>query len=115
MENTSFTWENKVVAITGGSRGIGKAIALEAQTRGAKISVCDINENDLNSVSNEHGFLINNCDVGKDNEIIKFVSETEKNLGNIDVFFANAGVACLGLGCLYNYRRIHNYSYFPEH
>ena len=62
MENTSFTWENKVVAITGGSRGIGKAIGLEAQSRGAKISVCDINENDLNNVSNEHGFLINNCD-----------------------------------------------------
>ena len=63
MENTSFTWKNKVVAITGGSRGIGKAIGLEAQSRGAKISVCDINENDLNNVSNEHGFLINNCDV----------------------------------------------------
>ena len=96
MENTSFTWENKVVAITGGSRGIGRAIGLEAQSRGAKISVGDINENDLNNVSNEHGFLIDNCDVGKESEIIKFVSYTEKNLGDIDVFFANAGVACLG-------------------
>ena len=88
MENTSFTWENKVVAITGGSRGIGKAIGLEAQSRGAKISVCDINENDLNNVSNEYGFLINNCDVGKESEITKFISETEQNLGDIDIFFA---------------------------
>ena len=96
MENTSFTWENKVVAITGGSRGIGKAIGLEAQSRGAKISVCDINQNDLSNVSNEHGFLINNCDVGKESGIIKFVSETEQNLGDIDIFFANAGIACLG-------------------
>ena len=57
MNNNSFDWKDKVVAITGGSSGIGKAIAIEAQARGAKVSVCDINKNNLDEVSKEFGFL----------------------------------------------------------
>ncbi len=96
MNNNSFDWKDKVVAITGGSSGIGKAIAIEAKARGAKVSVCDINKNNLDEVSKEFGFLALYSDVGKKEEINKFVLETENELGEIDVFFANAGVACLG-------------------
>ena len=65
MNNNSFDWKDKVVAITGGSSGKGKAIAIEAKARGAKVSVCDINKNNLDEVSKEFGFLTLYSDVGK--------------------------------------------------
>ena len=38
MSENSFSWENKVVAITGGGNGIGMAIALAAKDKGAQSS-----------------------------------------------------------------------------
>ena len=57
LSDNLFSWKNKVVAITGGANGIGKAIAIAAYNKGAKISVSDINEKDLSEVKNEHDFL----------------------------------------------------------
>ena len=50
MSDNLFSWKNKVVAITGGANGIGKAIAIAAIIKGAKVSISDINEEDLKEV-----------------------------------------------------------------
>ena len=39
MSKNSFSWENKVVAITGGGNGIGMAIAQSAKKLGAKVAI----------------------------------------------------------------------------
>ena len=96
MAESTFSWENKIVAITGGANGIGKAIAIAAKNKGAKISVSDINEKDLNNAREEHGFLTTLSDAGKEKDILNFIKNTEDNLGEIDIFFANAGVAKSG-------------------
>ena len=96
MSDNSFSWENKVVAITGGANGIGKAIAIAAKNNGAKISVSDINKKDLDAVKNEHNFLTTISDAGKEEDVLSFIKHTEENLGEIDIFFANAGVARSG-------------------
>ena len=96
MTKNSFSWKNKVVAITGGGNGIGMAIGLAAKSKGAKVSVSDINEQDLNKVKEDHGFHTCFSDAGKEKDIVSFIKNTEENLGQIDIFFANAGVARSG-------------------
>ena len=100
MSDNLFSWENKIVAITGGANGIGKAIAMAAKNKGAKISVSDINEKDLDEIKNEHDVLTTLADAGKEEDILNFIKKTEKTLGEIDIFFANAGVAKSGTLCI---------------
>ena len=96
MLENSFSWKDKVVAITGGASGIGKAIAIAAKNKGAKISISDINEQDLETNKNEHEFLTTLSDAGNEEDILNFIKNTENNLGDIDIYFANAGVAKSG-------------------
>ena len=96
MSENLFTWKNKVVAITGGGNGIGMAIAQAAKDLGAKIAISDINEKDLNKAKEKHDFYTSLSDAGKEADILSFIKNTEKNLGPIDIFFANAGVARSG-------------------
>jgi len=96
MSENSFSWENKIVAITGGANGIGLAIALAAKDKGAQISISDINETDLNKARDNHGFQTCLSDAGKEKDILNFINNTKDNLGEIDIFFANAGVARSG-------------------
>ena len=66
MSEKSFSWKNKVVAITGGGNGIGMAIAQAAKELGAKVAISDINEQDLNKAKEEHGFYASLSDAGKE-------------------------------------------------
>ena len=77
MSEKSFSWENKVVAITGGGNGIGMAIAQAAKDLGAKVAISDINEKDLNKAKEEHGFYTSLSDAGKEADILSFIKNTE--------------------------------------
>jgi dehydrogenase/reductase SDR family member 7B len=90
--------KNKVVIITGGSSGIGKACAIIFGKTGAKIVITGRNEKNLSealSDLHEKGIdaLAVNADVSveKDNE--KLMSETIKKYGKIDVLINNAGIS----------------------
>ena len=96
MADNSFSWKNKIVAITGGGNGIGLAIAVAAKQLGAKVSISDINETDLNSAKDQYNFNVCLSDAGKEKDILNFIDNTKQNLGEIDIFFANAGVARSG-------------------
>ena len=96
MTDNSFSWKDKIVAITGGGNGIGLAIAIAAKQLGAKVSISDINETDLNSAKDQYNFNVCLSDAGKEKDILNFIDNTKQNLGEIDIFFANAGVARSG-------------------
>ena len=96
MVDNSFSWKDKVVAITGGGNGIGLAIALAAKNLGAKVSISDIIEKDLIKANKENDFLTCLSDAGKEKDILNFIDSTKQSLGEIDIFFANAGVARSG-------------------
>lgn len=87
----------KVALVTGGSRGIGKAIALELARRGAKIAICARNEPQLKAAEQEltalgATCLASTCDVRDERSILRLLDSVRTELGTVDVLVNNAGV-----------------------
>jgi len=61
--------KDKVVIITGGTRGLGKALALSFLKNGAKVVVCSRNERDLKDLEKE--IIGIRADVTKEDELQK--------------------------------------------
>lgn len=91
------------VLITGISRGIGKAIALEFAKN--KYNVIGCAKSDFNGLSdtknlvNSYGMdsYIALCDITNEEEIKKFIYESTNKLGGIDILINNAGISYIGL------------------
>ena len=99
MKNLEF--KGKVALITGASRGIGRAIAIELAKNGANIA---INYNSSLKSAKETQKLVNKtgvkseiikADVSKEKSIKLLIKQTEKKLGPIDLLVTNAGIALL--------------------
>lgn len=90
---------NKVVLITGGAQGIGKAIALELGKQGYDIVI-----NYLTSKNEAHALkdmirdnysvrcMAIQCDVSKEDEVDQMISSIELELGGVDILINNAAV-----------------------
>lgn len=87
---------NRVCVVTGGASGIGAACARAFAAKGARVVVTDINEAGAQAVAEEIGGIAIPCDVSKEEDVNRLVAETERQLGDIDLFFNNAGVATGG-------------------
>ncbi|WP_421790548.1 SDR family NAD(P)-dependent oxidoreductase [Hyphobacterium sp.] len=85
-------FENKTVIITGGAGGIGAAVAREFHARGAKVACCDLNGEAADAVAKECGGFGKRVNVADEGEMVVFIGEVERDLGPVDIFFANAGV-----------------------
>ena len=83
----------KVALITGGSRGIGFAIAKTLSENGASVVITSKNSKKLNiaksKISNSFGIT---CDIKKTNEVKNVVDETIKKFGRLDILVNNAGI-----------------------
>jgi dihydroanticapsin dehydrogenase len=85
--------ENKVVLITGGSRGIGKAIGKLFVEQGAIVIITSKNEKILKKTADaiRASFYVKG-DIRKDKEVKLIVEKTVKKFKKIDVLINNAGV-----------------------
>jgi NAD(P)-dependent dehydrogenase (short-subunit alcohol dehydrogenase family) len=87
----------KVVVVTGGGNGIGRALCRRFATEGAKaIVVADINEATAAQVAGEIGGTAVACDVSREADIVVLVARTIEKHGGIDLFCSNAGIAVNG-------------------
>jgi 3-oxoacyl-[acyl-carrier protein] reductase len=93
----SFPLKGRVAIITGGRRGIGRAIALAMADAGADVAICDcVNENrDLDAVGEEikklgRRALTSVTDVSRKVEVDGFVDRVVKELGTVDILVNNA-------------------------
>lgn len=94
--------KDKVVIITGGSSGIGKALAIEFGKLGSKVVITGRNEERLNAVGRELDGLNtpNLClklDVSREADNVLLVEETIKAFGGIDILINNAGISMRAL------------------
>ena len=97
MNINKFSLEGKIAWITGGSYGIGFAIAEAYADCGATIVFNDINEELVNkglAAFNEkgikaYGFV---CDVTDENAVNALVKKVEAEIGTIDILVNNAGI-----------------------
>lgn len=92
-----FSVKDKVAIVTGGAHGIGQAYAQAYLENGAKVAICDINQEFLNeaeSYFNEKGFQVmtGRVDVTSYADIQGFVKKVIDKLGGIDILVNNAGV-----------------------
>ncbi len=89
---------NKVVVITGGSSGIGKALADIALARGARVAVCARNLGKLQAMfPASDNLLCCQADVSKEADCNSFVDAVIEKWGGVDVLINNAGISMRAL------------------
>ncbi|MFM7852953.1 MAG: SDR family oxidoreductase [Flammeovirgaceae bacterium] len=94
--------KDKVVIITGGSSGIGKALADEFSRKGSKVLITGRNIGDLQQVQNElraKGQEITCCqaDVSVESDNQKMVDQAVRIFGKVDILINNAGISMRAL------------------
>ncbi|WP_078429006.1 SDR family oxidoreductase [Alkalihalobacterium alkalinitrilicum] len=92
-------FEDKVVIITGGGSGLGRAAALEVAKEGAKLVLVDLNTSALEeskaqilTVAPEAAVELVETNVADEKDVEKYVQFTVDTFGKIDGFFNNAGI-----------------------
>jgi NAD(P)-dependent dehydrogenase (short-subunit alcohol dehydrogenase family) len=88
--------ENKIAVVTGGTKGIGRAIAEELLKNGAKVFICARNREELKRSVEEmsafgqiEGEL---CDLRSFEQVKMMIDEAERKFGGIDILVNNAGI-----------------------
>jgi short-subunit dehydrogenase len=89
-------FKDKVVVVTGGTDGIGKALVAELIDAGAKVSTCGRNHDKLYQLQTEYASAALHtmvADVSSENDCRRFIEITNKMFGRIDVLINNAGIS----------------------
>jgi len=93
----------KSVIVTGGLSGIGLAVVRYFAAESTKISILDISaaaaENVLSSLQSEYPsstFLFKQCDISNWDKQVAVFADVYREVGSIDIVFANAGVSEIG-------------------
>ena len=97
-----YDFKNKVVLITGGSRGLGLVLARTFAYEGAKLAICGRNSEELSearkNLQDMHNAEVIDivCDVRDETQVNKMIEEVDSYYGQIDVLVNNAGVIQVG-------------------
>jgi NAD(P)-dependent dehydrogenase (short-subunit alcohol dehydrogenase family) len=93
--------QGRKAVITGGTTGIGRAIAVLLASEGVEIFTCGRDEQYLkdalariNEVGKGHGIA---CDLAERDQLDRFVAEAERQLGSYDIAIINAAIPAEGL------------------
>lgn len=93
-------YKDKVVAVTGGSEGIGRALVKTLIAEGAKVATCGRNYDKLYNLQLEYSNVMLHtmtCDVSSEHDCRRFIESTIKTFGRIDILINNAGLSMRAL------------------
>lgn len=85
--------KGKTALITGGSSGIGRAIALALAAEGAQVAIADLHRDDasLREIEARGGLYIQ-ADVSEESQVVAMVSSALAGFGHLDLFVNNAAI-----------------------
>src|SRR5215467_1130544 len=87
----------KVVIVTGGANGIGRALCLRfAKEHALAVVVADIDSQGVTRVADEIGGVPARCDVSLESDVQALVAMATERFGRADVFCSNAGIGAAG-------------------
>jgi NAD(P)-dependent dehydrogenase (short-subunit alcohol dehydrogenase family) len=89
----SYKLETKVALVTGGSTGIGAALAKQLAEAGAKVLITGRHETTLRSSAAQHrdiAYVV--ADVAKPEDAARSINEVKSRFGRLDVLVNNAGI-----------------------
>ena len=93
-------FKNKVVVITGGSDGIGKALVEVFLQQGARVATCGRNNDKLYQLEKSHSnepLITYSIDVSNETDCAFFIDRVIKSFGAIDILINNAGISMRAL------------------
>jgi 3-oxoacyl-[acyl-carrier protein] reductase len=92
--------ENKIAVVTGGTKGIGYAIAEKLLEAGAKVFICARNKPELKHALEQlsasgrvEGEI---CDVRSEDQVRLMLEECQRVFGGLDILVNNAGIGIIG-------------------
>ncbi|MBJ8344615.1 SDR family oxidoreductase [Antrihabitans sp. YC2-6] len=97
MKNRSDLLHGRVIAITGGARGIGLATASALRALGAKVAIGDVDEVTVKQAGVDIDVFATKLDVTDLASFSDFLDAVEGELGPLDVLINNAGIMPVGL------------------
>ena len=93
-------FKDKVVVVTGGTDGIGKALVSDLLAKGAKVATCGRDNDKLYRLQSQFpSFPLHTmvCDVAAEHDCKRFIETTIKFFGGIDIIINNAGISMRAL------------------
>jgi 3-oxoacyl-[acyl-carrier protein] reductase len=89
--------KDRVTIVTGGARGIGKAVGSAFVREGAKVCLVDVDQGMLETTKNEiqknrEEILALPCDITKSADVKASMNQVQKTWGRIDILVNNAGI-----------------------
>ena len=90
--------KDKVVAVAGGTSGIGEAVAMDFAKEGCKVAVCGRSQSKIDAMQaafQKEGFelLTMSVDVGVNAQLKSFTEAVVETYGRLDIFINNAGIS----------------------
>ncbi|MBS1654649.1 MAG: SDR family oxidoreductase [Bacteroidetes bacterium] len=89
-------FKDKIVVVTGGTDGIGRALVVQLLTAGAKVATCGRNHDKLYQLQSEYAsYPLHTmvADISSENDCRRFMETTVKFFGGIDILINNAGIS----------------------
>ncbi|MFZ9661962.1 MAG: SDR family oxidoreductase [Chitinophagaceae bacterium] len=93
-------FHDKVVVVTGGTEGIGKALVDLLMALGAKVSTCGRNQDKLYALQLTYSgkpIHVQVADISRSEDCEKLIQRTVNTFGKIDILINNAGISMRGL------------------
>ncbi len=97
MGGMNIDLSGKVALVTGGSRGLGKAIALAMAEKGAKVAICGRKQENLDQAVDEFRkegieVMARSANIGKSDQVTALFQGLEEHFGRLDILINNVGM-----------------------